>query len=143
MGKISKEQFLERLQADWRNYPARFARLAPPEQAVFLEKQGYASFAALLSHVIAWWQDGEQTLQKMRRDPDMPLGEYDVDAFNAAAVQRLAGFSAGEVLQRFEAQRQAMADLVRALPEAELEQENVNTRLNYEIMMHWTEHALD
>ncbi len=142
MEKISRETFQSRLRDDWRNYVERFNRLAPAEQQAFLEKQGYARLGDLLGHIIAWWQDGAQVIASMRADPAYPLGDYDVDAFNARAVERFRPHSDAEIVQVFTTQQQAMLDLVNSLSQRELEQENINTRLYYEIIMHWSEHEL-
>jgi hypothetical protein len=65
-----------------------------------------------------------------------------VDLFNARAVERFGGLDEAEVVRIYETQRQAMIDLVSGLAGAELENERINTRLYYEIIMHWDEHPL-
>ncbi len=142
MEKITRQQFLDRLQNSWQPLVARFYGLAPQEQAAYLEKQGYAAFPDLLGHVIAWWQDGAAAIADLRKDPTLPLAEYDVDKFNAEAVKRFKPLSREEVIRAYENQRQVMVELVQSLPEAELNYANVNLRLYYEIIMHWTEHEL-
>jgi len=47
-----------------------------------------------------------------------------------------------EVVRTYEAQRQAMVALVNGLTADELDSERINTRLYYEIIMHWEEHTL-
>lgn len=142
MEKIAREKFQQRLQNEWQNYVGCYQRLDPAAQRAFVDKQGYASFGSLLGHIIAWWQDGALNIQKMRGDPAFPLADYDVDAFNARAVEKYHTTGEPAMLQAFEAQRQAMLALVNDLSEAEIGQENINTRLYYEILMHWTEHEL-
>ena len=58
MDKITRQQFLDRLQNNWQDYAARFHHLAPADQKAFLVKQGYANLAGLLGHIVAWWQSG-------------------------------------------------------------------------------------
>ena len=142
MDKVTRLQLQQRLQNDWQNLVARYQSLSPARQQAFLNKQGYASFGSLLGHIIAWWQDGALHIQEMRADPTLPLKDYDVDAFNARAVEKFSGCSEATMLQTYEAQRQAMLDLLNSLTDAELHQSNINTRLYYEIIMHWTEHEL-
>lgn len=142
MPKITREQFLDRLQNDWQNYAGRFYRLSPQAQKAFLEKQGYANLAGLLGHIVAWWQDGIMIVQKMRGEAGFANPEYDVDLFNARAVERFGGLDEAEVVRIYETQRQAMVDLVSGLAGAELKNEWINTRLYYEIIMHWDEHPL-
>ena len=140
MEKVTRAQLIDRLENSWRPFVARFYCLALQAQQAYLSKQGYAAFPDLLAHVIAWWRDGVNVIAELRQDPSLALPDYDVDVFNAAAVQKFKLMGKDEVIQAYEAQRQAMVDLVKALPEAELNYGNVNLRLYYEILMHWTEH---
>ena len=142
MPEITREQFLDRLQNGWKNYAGRFYRLSPQSQKAFLEKQGYAKLAGLLGHIVAWWQDGAGVVQKMHGDPGFTNPEYDVDLFNARAVEKFGWLDESEVIRIYETQRQAMVDLVTGLTDAEIESERINTRLYYEIIMHWDEHPL-
>ncbi len=89
MDRISRKTFQSRLIDDWQNYVERYNGLTTAEQQAFLEKQGYARLGDLLGHVIAWWQDGAQTIAQMRADASYPLGDYDVDGFNARAVDSI------------------------------------------------------
>jgi hypothetical protein len=144
MPEIPREKFLDYLQNNWFDYAGRFYRLpGPAGQKDFLEKQGYANLAGLLGHVIAWWQSGVEAVQDARRDPAYVSPDYDVDLFNARAVERFGGLVEAEVVRTYEAQRQAMFDLVSSLSEAELDNPRINRRLYYEIIMHWDEHPLD
>ena len=142
MPKITREQFLDRLQSSWQNYAGRFYRLSPQAQKIFLEKQGYAKLAGLLGHIVAWWQDGVEQVQKMRVDPAFTNPDYDVDLFNARAVEKFGSLDESEVVRIYETQRRAEVDLVSRLTKAELESESINTRLYYDIIMHWDEHPL-
>jgi hypothetical protein len=142
MDKITRQQFLDRLQNNWLDYAGRFHRLSPEAQKVFLVKQGYANLAGLLGHIVAWWQSGVDVVQKMRSDPAFTNPDYDVDSFNARAVEKFGAWDEAEVVRTYEAQRQTMVDLVSGLTAAELDSEQINTRLYYEIIMHWDEHTL-
>ena len=142
MEKISRVQFLECLSQKWQPLVGCFQGLSEQEQAAFLTRQGYATLGGLLGHIIAWWQDGAQVVEKMRADADMPLADYDVDEFNARAVARFKGLEDAAVMREYEAQRQRMAALVSRLSDDELQRDNINKRLYYEIIMHWSEHTL-
>jgi hypothetical protein len=142
MDLISRAQFLDRLQNSWQTYFTRFYHLTPAEKKAFLDKQGYANLSSLLAHILAWWQDGAQAIDKMRTDPTLPLAEYDVDTFNARAVAKWSSATPPDVVRAFQKQCQVMIDLVQSLSDEQLAQTNINTRLYYEIIMHWTEHEL-
>lgn len=143
MDTISRDQFVTRLTDSWQLYVSRFQQLSPAEQAAFLQKQGYARFGDLLAHIIAWWQDGAAWIGKMQADPAVQLPDYNVDDFNASAVKRVEGMDEPAIIQAYQAQCSAMLDLVTHLPDEQLYQKNINTRLFYEIIGHWTEHLLE
>jgi hypothetical protein len=143
MPKISRTQFLDSLQNNWANYIDCFNQLPVQEQKLFLNKQGYARLADLLAHIIAWWTDGADWIAQMRGDPNLPLPEYDVDDFNARAIKNAGGLTETDLIQAYQAQLQKMIDLIQGLTDTQLDYENVNTRLYYEIIMHWTEHEIN
>ncbi len=142
MTSLTRGQVLATLQGEWGTYVKRFQALAPQAQAAFLERQGYARLADLLAHVIAWWEMGLQALTAMEADPNFHEQDYDVNAFNARAVQRFSGLEEAAVIQAFEAQRAAMSDLVARLPEAAFQKKPVVDRLHIEFIGHLHEHAL-
>lgn len=143
MAKITRQQLLDRLHNNWQNYAGRFYLLSPQAQKAFLVKQGYANLAGLLGHMIAWWQDATIMVQSLRNNPDFTIQHYNVDAFNARAVEKFGSLDEGEVVGIYEAQRQVMVDLVSGLTDAELESQEINARLYNEIIGHWDEHPLD
>lgn len=142
MEKILRNTFVERLQNEWGGLVGRWQRLSAAGQQEYLVQQGYARLGDLLAHVIAWWQDGCAVIEVMRGDAQAPLGEYDVDSFNASAVEKYKAHSQEELIALYESQRQVMLKLVQSLPDSELYQENINQRLFYEIIQHWKEHTI-
>jgi hypothetical protein len=142
MDKITRQQFLDRLQNNWLDYAGRFYRLSPEDQKAFLVKQGYANLAGLLGHMIAWWQNAVVAVQNLRSDPAFATQHYNVDVFNARAVEKFGALDEPEVVRIYEAQRQGMVDLVNGLTDAELDIEGINARLCNEIISHWDEHPL-
>ena len=143
MEKISRKEFLEYLEGNWESYTKLFRMLAEEEQEAFLKEQGYARFGDLLAHIIAWWQDGAQFIKAARKNPSLPLPEIDVDTFNAQAVAKFAQLRDVDLIYAFETQRQAMVKLVNGLSDAQLDSENINKRLYFEIISHWEEHQLN
>ena len=143
MDKRTRGEFVDRLDNSWQHLVERFDALSADEQAAYLAQQGYARLADLLAHVVAWWQDGAKEIGLMRADPEHPLRGYEVDEFNAAAVERVSGVSPEAMVEAFKTQQRAMVDLVKGLSEEELNQHNINMRLYYEIIQHWAEHELN
>jgi hypothetical protein len=141
--KITRDQFIDCLENDWASFVSRFDALSPEEQRNYLRKQGYRSFGDLLAHIIAWWEDGSQVIDHMIEDPDFSNPDYNVDEFNARAVERFMSLDEIAVVQSFEFTRDRMVDLVRTLRLKDLEDERINTRLYYEIIQHLKEHSID
>ena len=139
---IPREQFLQLLDNDWALFLQRARQLPPDDLRAYLQQQGYANLTGLLGHVVAWWQDGSQLVQRMRQDPSLRNPDYDVDAFNAQAVARFADMSEAQMVELYESQRQRMLALIRSLSDSEIKDERINTRLYYEIVYHLVEHPV-
>lgn len=142
MNDLLRGQLIDSLVNGWGNYVVRFRALDPQEQLQFLQQQGYARLADLLAHVSAWWNAGAEGIRQALADPAFQSPPYDVDGFNADAVQAAAGFSENEVIERFDAALQAMLDLVRNLPDHAYAQDGIARRLEMEIIGHLSEHNL-
>jgi len=141
MEQIERQQFVGSLDRDWSQFVPRFRALDAAGQQAYLQRQGYSSLGALLAHIIAWWwMDGQQVVEAMRGDANMALPHYDVDSFNARAVEKFSSADEEAMVELFEAQRMAMLSLVLSLADNELLQANINTRLYYELILHWKEH---
>jgi hypothetical protein len=78
----------------------------------------------------------------MRQEPGLQNPDYDVDAFNARAVERFSGLSEAQMVDLFNQQRLAMLALVASLTDSEMDDERINTRLYYEIVYHIQEHTI-
>lgn len=142
MKTISRAAFIQRLEQEWGSFIRRYQALDPARQADYLARQGYASLGDLLAHIICWWDDGRGVVEAMRGKPEIPLAQYDVDPFNARAVEKFAGTPEAQMIALFDSRRAALLTLVRGLSGEEIQQANINTRLYYEILMHWKEHEL-
>ncbi len=142
MTELTRDQIVSALQDGWGTYVERFERLEPGAQAAFLARQGYARLADLLGHVVAWWEEGQPAVSTLLADPTFSSPDYDVDAFNARAVERFRGQDEPAVIRTFEAARQAWLALVARLPEEALRNERIAGRLHIEIIGHLAEHAI-
>lgn len=142
MAACTREQLISTLTDGWGRYPAAFHALSPQEQAAFLEKQGYKRFADLLAHVTAWWTDGMQVIKEILASPSYNGREYDVDAFNASAVEKYSSMDEDGVTQVFEKTRAAMLNLIQSLPDEAFSNEWVLRRLEIEVIGHLKEHEI-
>ena len=89
MEKITRQGVLDLLSGDWADYVGRFQSFSSPAQAAFLEKQGYKRLTDLLAHIVAWWEEGLQAIQRFQSDSTARQPEMDVDSFNARAVEKV------------------------------------------------------
>jgi glucokinase len=135
-------RILRGLQRDWGGYVEGFKTLEPEAQAAFLVRQGYRRFADLLTHVSAWWKEGLQGVMSLLEDRGFTAPQYDVDSFNAQAVEKSQDWSEQEVIQAFEAQRNELVEFVRKLPAEAFENERIVRRLSIEVVGHYDEHKV-
>jgi hypothetical protein len=142
MTDLTRQDVLNTLQGDWGTYVQRYRRLSPGAQSAFLVKQGYARFADLLSHIIAWWDVGYHSIEKYITDPGFGPVEYDVDAFNARAVAKTAGLDEDTVIESFDKMRGFLIDFVEKLPETAFENEKVVNQFNMELVGHYRDHNI-
>ncbi len=139
---ITRDQLLESLHADWGAFVERYQWLSSEAQVVYLQRQGYARFADLLAHVIAWWQEGLAAIPVMLSNPAYTSPNYDVDQFNAQAVERLHNLNISAISTIFADLHQQWIDLVNGLPAEALQDEKIAQRLHIEIIGHYAEHSL-
>ena len=140
MEPVSKSIALDCLKNDWAGYVAHFESLAPDAQGKFLRQQGFESYAGLLVHIIAWWEEAILNIRAFQENPDFKTREYDVDRFNAEAIKRNQGKDEKEIMHEFEETRKRLFGLVSALSEAQIKNREIQTQLYWMISNHYREH---
>jgi hypothetical protein len=142
MSELTCHPYIDALENGWGTYVKRIKRLSAQEQLDFLNEQGYACLGDLLGHIIAWWEMGMPAVQNLLRDPELSPEEYDVDAFNARAVERFSKIDEARVIQTFEATRNAWIKLVENLPERAFSNKKLVARMDIELIGHLDEHEI-
>jgi hypothetical protein len=142
MTEMRFEQIIDSLSNDWGNYVNRYQSLSPVEKGQFLQKQGYARFADLLAHVVAWWLLCLKDLEDFIENGEYSEQNIDVDAFNAKAVRDFKQLDEAAAIQSFYYTREALLDLLQTLPETAWENPQILKRLNMETDGHFQEHAI-
>jgi hypothetical protein len=142
MDEITRQNVLNLLNGDWADYVSRFQGLSPIVQAGFLEKQGYKRLVDLLAHIVAWWEEGLQAIQRYRNDPAARQPEIDVDSFNARAVEQARGVSEAEEIRVFENTRCKFTEVVKGLSEGDFEDERVLNQIKWELVNHLEDHRI-
>ena len=145
MTDLTRQDVLNILQGGWATYVQRFRCLSPEAQSTFLAEQGFARFADLLFHFIAWWEIGHHAIESYLSDPQFQSREYDkydVDAFNAEAVAKAEGLDDDNVVESYEKMRSFLFEYVKALPDNAFENEKVVNQFTMEIVGHLSEHDI-
>jgi hypothetical protein len=143
MDEITRQNVLNLLNGDWADYVPRFQGLSPIAQAGFLEKQGYKRLVDLLAHIVAWWEEGLQAIQRYRNDPAARQPEIDVDSFNARAVEQVRGVSEADEIRAFENTRCKFEEVVKGLSEGDFEDERVLNQIKWELVNHLEDHRIE
>jgi len=139
---ITQKSVLDLLMGDWANYIAGFQGLSPAEQAAFLEQQGYKRLADLLAHIVAWWDEGLQAIQRYKTDPSARQPEIDVDSFNARAVEAVRAVTEAEEIRVFEQTRLRFIEMVKELSAHDFKDERVLNQIRWELVNHLEEHRI-
>jgi hypothetical protein len=142
METINRQNVLDVLDNEWGNYVNKFQRLSPEAQAAFLEKQGYKRLADLLSHIVAWWEEGLRTIGNFRTDPDARQPEIDVDTFNARAVGKVRGVTDDDMIQSFEKMRRKFVEVVTDLSDNDFQNEKIVNQIKMELINHLEDHRI-
>jgi hypothetical protein len=142
MSQPTREHILDTIEKDWGTYVQNIQALPRNELAAFLAHEGFARPGDLLGHIIAWWKEGLTAVRAMVADPAYESPDYDVDAFNAQAVEVCQNVDDEAIMKTFEETRQAWAQLVKELPAEAFENEKIVKRLDIELIEHLREHVL-
>jgi hypothetical protein len=139
---VGAPRFLARdiLRREWAGYPGRFGALSPERQTAFLKKQGFARFRDLAAHIIAWWEQGIQSIEASERGDVADVD--DVDGFNAEAVDGFGKLEPDEVFVRYEQTRLTLLSLIESLPEEVYTKPNIQGWLRADVLAHYYDHAL-
>lgn len=142
MAAVNRKELLQTLEQDWGTYVERYRRMSEEEKKRFVKAQGFARFADILAHFIAWWEEGIKALERMPGDPAYQSPEYSVDQFNAQAISRFSAMDEEEIVKTFENLRLEMTRLVSGLPENAFREKRISDRLHIEILGHMEEHRI-
>lgn len=129
---------VDTLQREWESSLEAFNSMTPEQKQAYLAKQGYPRFRDLVAHIITWWETGIRVLGT-GADED-PCEGQDVDAFNAAAIERFGKLDEAEVFASYERTRRVLLKLVGTVPDEILSKPNVQSWLRADVIDHYFEH---
>jgi hypothetical protein len=139
--EVTQEMLLKALET-WQAYPAEIEALSIEKKAAFLEKQGYPSAHALISHLVGWWDEAYAIVEDTLAGRERPRREYDFDVFNAESLARFKSWSEADLLSHYEAMRQKLITLVSNLTDEQLKIKRVSGWLYGVVVDHAEEHAI-
>ena len=142
MENITRQSVLALLNGDWAEYVDCFQSLSPAAQAAFLEKQGYKRLVDLLAHIVAWWEEGLQAIQRFQNETAARQPEINIDSFNARAVEKVRLVGEAEEIQVFEDSRLKFIEVVKNLSVQDFMDERVLTQLRWELVNHLEDHRI-
>jgi len=139
---LTSQELLDNLRKDWKAYPERFNQLPRENQTAFLKSQGYNSFHDLLAHILTWWEEASKIVNSILDNMELPRKEYDIDAFNARALEHFRTWKEADMLIHFENVRESLVTLVVDLPESGLHNSRINGWLKACLVEHFQEHDI-
>lgn len=142
MAEYTRSLFLQCLE-EWKRYPADVSALPAEARSAFLHRQGFSKLHDLLAHVAAWWEEAGGIIRDRIAGRPRPPRKYDLDAFNAASLERFKETPEADLLAWYEAQRQEIAATVSGLADDWLKVRTVYTWLDGVVLEHLKEHGLD
>jgi len=143
MEKVTKAQVINNLTNDWTEYIKGIETLSDDMKRPYLKRQGFTTDIALISHIIAWWDDAYKNIEQMKKDLQYKSPDQDADTFNAEVVKRSAHKSITEVLPEFEEARKRLLRLVESLDEGNIENNEIQKELFWNITNHYKGHKIE
>jgi hypothetical protein len=138
--QIETQQLLDNLRSEWKFFPARFHDLTPSKKSDFLQQQGFDSFHDLLAHILAWWEETIKIINSILDFEELPEKDYDIDAFNAAAIEHFKDWSEEDLLLHFSNIRKALVTMVVDFPPGGLDNSRISDWLDSNLIEHYQEH---
>lgn len=139
---VTKQRTLDYVEQEWRTYIERFNRLPREEQSQRVKEMGYESFRDMLSHILAWWEEGMGIILSIAEGREFERKKYDFAVFNAEAVEKYRSWGESEFMAHFEKTRQKMWADLRSMDEAVFENRRVKAWIHAVIMHHAREHLV-
>lgn len=133
---------MDLLENEWAEYIEDFYRLDEEKKKEFLAEQGFESFHDLLAHIIGWWEEGSRVIRGILDSPGFTWESQDVDAFNAELTDKFSEWSDNDLFKHYETVRLAMLELTAELPEDAFLNEDIESWLKDDVVVHYDEHPV-
>jgi hypothetical protein len=142
MEKVTKKQVLNNLENEWPEFIRKIDSLPTERKKLYLQKQGFDTEAALLSHIIAWWKDAYKNIFHMKNDPSFKSPNQDVDKFNAEIIKN-SNKLRNEVESDYEQTREKLLQIVESLDDNNFDNPEIQKELFWDITNHLKDHFIE
>jgi hypothetical protein len=140
--QLDIQHVLDNLILEWKPFPAEFQALSSSKKSEYLHQQGFSSFHDLLSHILAWWEEAIKIINSILDLEELPRKEYDIDAFNTAALEHFKEWTEEDLLIHFENIRKAMVTMVVEFQPEGFDNTRINGWLDACLIEHYLDHKI-
>jgi hypothetical protein len=137
--RLTRDELVAALRSGWGDFLARLETWPEARAAAYARAQGFERVEDLLAHVYAWWGELLREIPAALRG-ELPARVEDVDAFNAAAVERARAWEPARVRREAAARYHAVVELIAGLCEDDLHNDQVYSWSMGESVTHWDMH---
>ena len=96
----------------------------------------------MLAHIVGWWEEGSRIIRGILDSPSFTWESHDVDAFNAELIKKISTWSTEDLFKHYETVRLAMLALTAELPEDAFLNEDIESWLRDDVIVHYDEHPM-
>lgn len=138
--KMSRAELIEEHDVNWRGFEATLKSMPEADQVAYIRAQGYGRVQDLVAHMLEW---NHATIERVN---DILAGKsnlpkYDVDEFNARAVEKHSERPEQDVWASYEESCEEMSHLLESLLESALENDDIYEWCYLTAIDHYQEHS--
>lgn len=137
----NREELLTALETGWGQLLPVLGQWSEQERRHYAQNEGFPRMQEFLGHVCDWWETGLQRVAIIQSGVAEPL-DYDIDAFNAASIERYRDWTEEAVRRRYSELLADTKALIRNLPEVDLNNDDIYEWLYNGAVEHYEEHQV-
>lgn len=139
--RLSRADLLDQLDITWGRTLPTLRALPEEDQAALAHAQGFESVKDLIAHLCATFRRVLDLVPKLAAGSAAEDATHAEVALSAEALLRYRVQTLDEVMDDFDTLREAVGDMIRALPDEAYRNPKVYDWLYYTVITHYTEHA--
>jgi hypothetical protein len=142
METVKKQSVMVNLEKEWVDFVQQVGKLSPDEKEAYLKRQGYPNVSTLLAHIFGWWAEAERNITMLKQNPAYQSPNISVEEFNAAVIEKNRNRPEEDVLREWEEVRRRLTVLVGSLNDAQINLEEMQKELYWDITNHYRDHSI-